>query len=288
MRASSVARLISARVMSSSRLSRCFLAASFPFAPAMLYHMCASTESLRTPRPLAYMPPRLNCASARPCSAASRDQRHGFGIVLEDALAIVVHEPEGTALAWPSAASRYQRAARHRLRTPRPCYMAPRASIGVPCSAAIRYQQLRHRPSPLAVDPEGLRLGVARCHTTRLDRPLSTPFGVHDPEANCGSALFGGQPEPFHGFGIVLRDALAVGVHEPEVVRLRRRPAPSIGVCPLNFGGGSEPVPFRSFGIVLGVHPRRMSYMNPRLNCALGVGPARRPTGTISQLRHCP
>ena len=35
MRASSVARLISARVMSSSRLSRCFLAASFPLAPAI-------------------------------------------------------------------------------------------------------------------------------------------------------------------------------------------------------------------------------------------------------------
>ena len=48
--------------MSRSRLSRNFLALAFPFAPAMLDHMCASTESLRTPSPAACMLPRLNWA----------------------------------------------------------------------------------------------------------------------------------------------------------------------------------------------------------------------------------
>ena len=67
--------------------------------------------------------------------------------------------------------------------------------------------------------------------------------GVHDPEVvlRFGETLFGGQPKPAHGFGIVLEDTLAVGAHEPEVglrngealfggpagttARLRQRPA---------------------------------------------------------------
>ena len=58
MRASSVARAIWVAVMSSSIVSRHSLAISDPLAPAMLYHMCASVASLRTPLPLAYMTPR--------------------------------------------------------------------------------------------------------------------------------------------------------------------------------------------------------------------------------------
>ena len=52
-RASSVARLISAGVMPSSRVSLSLLAVSNPFVLAMLDHMCASTESLRAPSPKA-------------------------------------------------------------------------------------------------------------------------------------------------------------------------------------------------------------------------------------------
>ena len=50
--------------MSSSIVSRHSLAISDPLAPAMLSHMCASVASLRTPLPMAYMSPRLYCASA--------------------------------------------------------------------------------------------------------------------------------------------------------------------------------------------------------------------------------
>ena len=94
MRASSVARLISARVMSSSRLSRSFLAASFPFAPAMLYHMCASTESLRTPPPIGVPDPKVVLRIGKPLVGSQPIPFHGFGIVLGDALADAVHEPE--------------------------------------------------------------------------------------------------------------------------------------------------------------------------------------------------
>ena len=44
---------------------------------------------------------------------------------------------------------------------------------------------------------------------------------IPEVELRHGVALFGsepvGQPLPFHGFGIVLKDAPPVGVHAPEV-----------------------------------------------------------------------
>ena len=43
-------------------------------------------------------------------------------------------------------------------------------------------------------------------------------IGVHAPEVELcpGETLIGSEPKPFHGFGIVLRDAFAIGVPEPE------------------------------------------------------------------------
>ena len=45
-----------------------------------------------------------------------------------------------------------------------------------------------------------------------------SPIGVHAPEVELcpGETLIGSEPKPFHGFGIVLRDAFAIGVPEPE------------------------------------------------------------------------
>ena len=55
-----------------------------------------------------------------------------------------------------------------------------------------------------------------------------------------GVTLIRSEPVPAHGFGIVLENALAVGVLEPEV-ELRK------GVTLIR----SEPVPAHGFGIVL-------------------------------------
>ena len=74
-RASSIARLISARLMSCSRVSRCSPTRLFPVSPAMLSHMCPSKGSLRTPTPLAYLSPRSYCARAWPFLAARRYER---------------------------------------------------------------------------------------------------------------------------------------------------------------------------------------------------------------------
>ena len=65
--------------------------------------------------------------------------------------------------------------------------------------------------------------------------------GVHEPEVilGRGEPLFGGEPEPFHSFGIAFGHAPAVVIHETEVILGRGEPL---------FSG--EPVPLHSFGIV--------------------------------------
>ena len=93
-RASSVARLISARVMSRSRLSRFSLATSSPFAPAMFNHMCASTESLRNTFAVVVPDPEIELRSGVTLVGGQPVPAHSFGLVLENALAVGVHETE--------------------------------------------------------------------------------------------------------------------------------------------------------------------------------------------------
>jgi len=45
-----------------------------------LYQICASTKSCGTPRPLRYLPPRLPCAEACPCSARARTSATSAGV----------------------------------------------------------------------------------------------------------------------------------------------------------------------------------------------------------------
>ena len=54
----------------------------------------ASASSLRTPSPLAYMKPRLSCATGVTLIRSEPVPAHGFGLVLEDTLAGGVHDPE--------------------------------------------------------------------------------------------------------------------------------------------------------------------------------------------------
>ena len=74
----------------------------------------------------------------------------------------------------------------------------------------------------------------------------------------AGEPLIGGEPIPFHSFGIVFGHAPAVGVHEPKVVlRLGRTLL------------GSLAVPAHRFGIVLrnapsiGVHTPEVVLPSP-------------------------
>ena len=55
-----------------------------------------------------------------------------------------------------------------------------------------------------------------------------------------GVSLLGSEPEPAHGFSVILRHTAALGVHSPEVV-LRT------GVSLL----GSEPEPAHGFSVIL-------------------------------------
>ena len=69
----------------------------------------------------------------------------------------------------------------------------------------------------------------------------------------AGVTLLGSQPVPAHSFGIVLENALALVVHDTEVVLgIWRNPA----------------VPAHSFGIVL-ENALALAYMTPRLYWAL-------------------
>ena len=117
---------------------------------------------------------------------------HSFGLVLENAPAVGVHETEVVLGSWrqallggqPVPAPRFGLVLRER---PRPLlYMRPRLNwaLALPCSAASRNQRTASAAS--------------------LRTPL--PVGVPDPEheLRSGVALFGGQPKPFHRFGSVL------------------------------------------------------------------------------------
>ena len=94
-RASSVARVISARVMSRSRLSRDSLAISFPIAPEMLNHLYANTGSLRTPSPLDIHAPEEGLRKGVTLVGGQLKPTHGLRVVLEDTQPVDVHESEG-------------------------------------------------------------------------------------------------------------------------------------------------------------------------------------------------
>ena len=93
-RASSVARVTSARVSSRSTVSRISRACSSPFAPAMLNHMCASMRSLSTPRPVVIHGPEVGLGAGVSLLRRQTVPLHGLGIVLRHALSGGVHEPE--------------------------------------------------------------------------------------------------------------------------------------------------------------------------------------------------
>ena len=113
-------------------------------------------------------------------------------------------------------------------------------------------------------------------HSFGLVLENALAVGVHDPEVELGTGvtLLGGQPGPAHSFGLVLENAPPVGVHDPEVEL-------GIGVTLL----GGQPGPAHSFGLVLenalavGVH-------DPEAELGTGVAHAQRERGTLAPLWH--
>ncbi len=83
----------------------------------------------------------------------------------------------------------------------------------------------------------------------------------HDIETELciGMILLGSEPEPFHGFGIVFRNAIAPGVHVTQAV---------LGIDIPLLGGAS--IPFHGFGLVF--HRTRAGFLHDP-EAVLGLTP---------------
>ena len=102
---------------------------------------------------------------------------------------------------------------------------------------------------------------ASRYQRTRFGLVLENALavGVHETEVELGTGvtLLGGQPVPAHRFGLVLENAPPVSVHAPEV---------ELGLSVTLLG--SQPAPAHRFGLVL-ENASPLAYMPPRVNWAL-------------------
>ena len=98
--------------------------------------------------------------------------------------------------------------------------------------------------------------------TSRPRRSLrhALAVGVHDREIILcvGAAPKHSEAKPFHGFGVILRHALAVVIHQTESVQ-------RVGVALLS----SEPKPLHGLSVILRHTSAVVPYRAPRRSCAL-------------------